>query len=528
MLVAPHPDNEHERLAELDRYELDGVFGQEDFDFLTAMAADICGTPKALVSMILADKQQFLSNFGGTDREAPLDTAFCTHAILEPDDVLEVRDARLDPRFADNPVVLADSPVVFYAGVPLVNDKGFPLGTLCVVAHEPKELSTAQRTGLVNLARQAMRILDLRRLTHDRRQANAQLRRIISIHEQTQSITKVGSWCLDVDTGALEWSPELYAIHELPHGHTVDVEFALSFYSEQDQPRFRQAVAALIDEGSAFDLTGRIRTHLGGSRWVRATGKKVGTHILGAFQDITTAKDEEAERQTLLEQSQEQNARLRQFAHIVSHNLRSHANGIRGLTEIVAQQHSNIATDQAFTLLEQSAEHLQNTITDLTEVVSVELGHHQPGPVRLLDTVKGNLNAVSCGFIHEDIALTVQVPTDAQVMGVRAFVNSIVLNLLTNAVKYRHPQRTADIRIYADRDHDHWALHVEDNGLGIDLDRFGARLFSLYQTFHQHPDARGVGLFISKSQAEAKGGKLLVRSQPGEGSRFSLLLPAQS
>ena len=162
MEAAPLPQDEADRLAVLEAYRILDTPAEATFDDLTRFASRLCGTPIALVSLVAAHRQWFKSRVGLDAPETPRELAFCAHAILQ-DEVFEVPDAAADRRFADNPLVLGDPRIRFYAGAPLIGEGGHALGTLCVIDQVPRQLDDLQRDGLAVLGRQVVAQLDLRR-----------------------------------------------------------------------------------------------------------------------------------------------------------------------------------------------------------------------------------------------------------------------------------------------------------------------------------------------------------------------------
>jgi len=176
MIAAPPHPNETGRLAALQRYGILDTPPEQAFDDLTALAAQICEAPVAMISLVDARRQWFKSIVGVDATETPREVAFCAHAILERHGLLIVPDARLDPRFVDNPLVVGGPHVVSYAAAVVYSSDGFPVGTLCVVDHVPRDYTPGQVTALQRLASQVTSQLSLRE-TASRLQADI-LRRI--------------------------------------------------------------------------------------------------------------------------------------------------------------------------------------------------------------------------------------------------------------------------------------------------------------------------------------------------------------
>ena len=167
--------NEDERLAALRSYNILDTAAEKDFDDLTMLASAICQTPIALISLVDSERQWFKSHIGLAASETPIEQSFCAHAIVSYNEIMIVDDARKDERFADNPLVTGSPKIVFYAGVPLINEEGFALGTLCVIDQKKKQLTTEQTIALKVVAKQVVDKLELRRKITDLQIANQEL-----------------------------------------------------------------------------------------------------------------------------------------------------------------------------------------------------------------------------------------------------------------------------------------------------------------------------------------------------------------
>ena len=184
MIIPPLPINEEQRLNALESYDIIGIEEESNFDDLTMLAAEICQTPIALVTILGSEKQWFKSKFGTEHTETPRELAFCTHTILSGDKVMMVNDMRKDERFFDNPLVTGETNVIFYAGVPLINPDGYALGTICVIDHEAKTLSSSQIRALQILAKQVQHQLELKRKVIELEKSNETLSEVNSFIEK--------------------------------------------------------------------------------------------------------------------------------------------------------------------------------------------------------------------------------------------------------------------------------------------------------------------------------------------------------
>ncbi|WP_128543816.1 GAF domain-containing protein [Larkinella soli] len=163
MKAAPLPDNEPERLKALQDYHLLDTLPEEVFDEITRIATEICRTPISLISLVDENRQWFKSRQRLKAEETPRDQSFCAHAILDPDKVMVVSDARQDERFFDNPLTTGYPNVVFYAGAPLLDSEGHALGSLCVIDNRPRTLTENQLLSLKSLAKLVMAHFELRK-----------------------------------------------------------------------------------------------------------------------------------------------------------------------------------------------------------------------------------------------------------------------------------------------------------------------------------------------------------------------------
>lgn len=166
MIAAAKPINEIARIAALHEYDILDTMPEKEYDDITKIAADICGMPMSLITLIGDERQWFKSKIGLDGDETSRDVAFCAHAILKPEELFIVNDSSKDERFSDNPFVTGIPHVGFYAGVPLMAENGSAVGTLCVLDNKPNDLTNEQKETLRALARQVVANFEVRRMNH--------------------------------------------------------------------------------------------------------------------------------------------------------------------------------------------------------------------------------------------------------------------------------------------------------------------------------------------------------------------------
>jgi two-component system, sensor histidine kinase len=215
MIAPPLPAYEAARLSALESYDILDTVREQAYDDFTYLAAEICGTPIALISLIDKDRQWFKSELGLGTSETPRDLAFCAHAIID-NHTLIVPDATKDARFHDNPLVTSSPDIRFYAGAPLVTKDGLGLGTLCVIDRVPRALTANQIRALEALSRQLMAHLDLRRAMIALREAESAKKKFTAnvSHELRTPLTSIRgalALTLDGDPGLDEDSRDLLA-----------------------------------------------------------------------------------------------------------------------------------------------------------------------------------------------------------------------------------------------------------------------------------------------------------------------------
>lgn len=341
-----------------------------------------------------------------------------------------------------------------------------------------------------------------------------------------------GIWDYNVSTNKVFYSSQSMKMIEFEEEDTIDI---IERWDDRvhplDKEKYQTDIQLHIDEITPYyENSQRVMTKSGDYKWILSRGKIIERdednkplRIIGTHTDISLQKEREKELLKSLEIISAQNSRLLNFAHIVSHNLRSHAGNIEMLLNIIDDE-------KDYSILEESNLHLRSTSNALTETIDhlkelVEIQTelvHKREDLNLNDYLARTLDILGKEINKNKVIIENKIPNEETVTFNPAYLESILLNLTSNAIKYSHPDRVPVISYSIKKKKSQRLLKIKDNGLGINLERHGDKIFGMYKTFHNNQDSRGIGLFITKNQIEAMGGTIEVKSEVGKGTTFKI------
>ncbi|WP_028283297.1 sensor histidine kinase [Olleya marilimosa] len=248
-------------------------------------------------------------------------------------------------------------------------------------------------------------------------------------------------------------------------------------------------------------------------------------HFISHIIDITKRTIANKKVETLLKTTKQQNERLLNFAHIVSHNLRSHSGNIQMLLDLMHSEIPEATNNEYVPLILEAVHQLSETIDNLNQVSTINDNKEQDlQRCNLLDFTNKAISNFSAEIKETKAIININIEQDIYVLAIPAYLDSILFNFISNALKYKQDHITPEITLSAEQSDKFVKIEIEDNGLGINLDLHKDKIFGLYKTFHNHKEAKGLGLYITKNQIEAMHGKVKVKSKINKGSIFSIYL----
>jgi PAS domain S-box-containing protein len=303
----------------------------------------------------------------------------------------------------------------------------------------------------------------------------------------------------------------------------------IEFVHPDDREATLHAVEYISEGNHLLTFENRYRCRDGAYKWLLwgSASDTKSRLIYASAIDITARKKSEDEllrSKKNLESAalklQEQNKQLDEFAHIISHNLRSPIGNIQALINLLDDQSTMEEYKMIFDKLKNVSKNLGETMNDLMDTLKVRGNTNiEKSEIRFKDVLDKVVQSLEGDLIMAEAAVTFDFNEAPAIFFPKAYIESIFQNLLSNAIKYRAERRPA-IYFESSMVDGQVELRVSDNGLGIDLEKFGDKLFGLHKTFHAHAEARGVGLFLIRTQLESLGGSIRAESTVGKGTTF--------
>ncbi|MEO7600192.1 MAG: ATP-binding protein [Opitutus sp.] len=521
---------EHERVRVLQSYGILDTPADSVFDDLTALAAKICGTPIALISLIDRDRQWFKSHHGITIAETPLSVSFCWHTIRRVEPMI-VTDATKDPRFTDNELVTGGLHLRYYAGVPLITPGGHALGTLCVIDREPRQLSSEQLGALEIMTRQAMSQFELRR-------ALAELRVSENRFESVARAVSDVIWDWDLARNTVWWSEGFLTAFGYDYRIADRVSSWESHLHPEDSARVTAAVRAAIQSPqSAWQNEYRFRRRDGTYAFVQERGQIMrhpngdAYRIVGGMTDLTERKRLEA--QHLRSQRVESIGALAGgMAHDLNNVLTPILLSISLLKDAVADDHESL---ERLNTIEISARHGANLIRQVLSFARGLEGLHAPTSV---SQVLSEAVSLVRGTFPSSVRLVVEIASDLWlVRGDPTHLHQIFMNLLVNGRDAIGATGrvfvSARNAILSDAVCDEFKVKggpfvvvtVRDTGTGIAPEVMD-HIFEPFFTTKKQGAGTGLGLATVHGIVASHGGFVKVISEPGAGATFEVCLPA--
>jgi len=369
------------------------------------------------------------------------------------------------------------------------------------------------------------------------KQTQLENERIYTILEDTNKIARIGTWEVDLIKGTVFWSDITKEIHEVEKDYVPDLEKGIEFYEEgYSRDKIQELINNAINHGESFDEELLLRTIKGNTIWVRSIGQAeiVGnqcTRLYGVFQDINQNKVDrilnEKNRKELDELTvklKDQNRQLSDFVQITSHNLRapvSNLNSLMRMLDICDTEEEKNEVMEKFSIV---VTRLTETLNTLVETLKIKENRNQPKVKVPFNNILERVKQMMSSQISES---NTTIESDfSQIESIEynpIYMESLFLNLISNAIKYRSVNRDPIIKIKSKIIDDKINLIFADNGSGIDLNKYGDKIFKLNKTFHRNKDAKGLGLFMTKSQIEVFGGTITVESEVEEGTTFTII-----
>jgi signal transduction histidine kinase len=349
-------------------------------------------------------------------------------------------------------------------------------------------------------------------------------------YKEIALLTGAGGYCIDFTTKTSFIDPQGLRILKIPAAtYSPSLTDLLLFHAAKERERIIDTFHA-CSNGQSFRTQVKMITYLGEEFWARAIGKPIYDAeeniigIQGVFQDITQEKYRESKLQDSMKTIAMQNSRLFNYAHLVSHNLKSHASNINMSLELLGDTKDTAEAQELFNVLKEISSELCNTVNDLSEIVSInETAKISRKDIDFEDTLVLVKQHIGEKMRKHNVQLYTDFSEAPTVNYIQSYLESILEALFVRAIEHRHPERTPSINIFSLDNDGHTTLLVRDNGIGFSAEEDLQKAFDL-----KHPNSGGcetqnVNLFQIKNKVTALGGTISVESIPERGTTFTII-----
>lgn len=519
----PQPDNEAKRLEALQYYNVLDTEKEEAFDRLAELAALICETPIALVSLIDESRQWFKANVGLEDvAETGRDISFCQFTIMG-NETFEVPDATKDERFVDNPLVTGSPDIRFYAGYPLTDPNGNNLGSFCVIDKKPKKLNDTQLKALEVLAQEVVSQIIARKEYQERIKLEKLFNYstdFICIADKEGSFKKINPSFKNV----LGYDEE-----ELLKSRIID------FVHEEDLERTTQELNKLTAGEKAIHFQNRYR-------------KKNGEYIIldwfsntdSSSEEVYTIARDVTDKVKILKELEEAKVIAEkavkvkdEFLSNMSHEIRTPLNAIIGFNELLRQSSLTLEQEKHADIVRVASQNLMVIINDILDISKLESGklELEKRPFSLKEMAEDIIHLQSQKAKNKGLKLLLSVDQDIPnfVLGDSTRISQVLINLIGNSIKFT-TQGYVELKIMELHRKNHLStvrFSVKDTGIGIRKDKHHL----VFERFSQAENSTtrvfggtGLGLNIVKMILNMYGSTIDLQSEEGKGSEFTFEL----
>ncbi len=342
---------------------------------------------------------------------------------------------------------------------------------------------------------------------------------------------KLGIWDWDLENDSIFWDEGMYELYGITANEFKTLkEGWIARLHEEDRAKILTEMQLNLKNKNEFNSEFRIVWRDSSIRYIGTSGfiERVdgkAKRIIGVSWDVTMEKEAALEKETLLKELVANNLELKQFTYITSHNLRAPLTNLVSICDII-QPETGIDefTMQLIEGFKTSTYNLNETLNDLIEVLIIKENRSIHKDLLTFEEIfKKITESLSMSLLEKKVIINADFSVAHSVVFVNEYLESVFLNLLTNAIKYRHPDRDPIITIRTSREPDgDTKLTFTDNGIGINMALAKDKIFGLYKRFHNNSDSKGIGLYLIHSQITTLGGKIEVESEENIGTTFTI------